>query len=133
MFPNFNRLYKAINYVRNVFPVSRWDFRYVNYDGKRCFVGACSDMLKNENKADRHGPWTIWFNMPEVIFYHLFPTTGDHYTNTYKAEMKDISKDRVCDLVQKYTDFKLRQYTKWQQYEYKMFGKSVTDKRGICI
>jgi len=133
---NFANCYKAINKVRNEFPEERWDFSNVWYDNCGCFVGATTQHFKLTKEIDDlHEYFGISPDVALAIFgtysviltkFHTLSPSGVH-------RKIDATKEEVCSLFERYTDFKVRQHHKWQQWEFKHFGEKVTEKRGVCI
>jgi len=120
-------LLKLNEYVKSM-PSSIWNFNrrtaaYGDEKCKVCWLGLSAKIEHNLSHTD--------MRIPEKVYAALFGYSG--YSRLYKAVHKDISKERVCNLVERYIKYKLRQEHKWKQYEFKHFGVAVTDKRGVTI
>ena len=137
---NYGLLFKAINYVRNLPSRFTWDFSVFKRGNRRCFVGACKDIMgTNEIYPKINGKRTA-LSLTNPVAIYLFPSTPSEdesaeylYCKAYKKTMDKVTKEDVCNLVEKYVRFKIRQEHKWKQYEYKIFGVAVTNKRGVTI
>ena len=126
MFPNFTKLYKAINMVRKWHTERVWDFSLQTPDSS-CFITHVSITDGAvDNGAFKH------ISLP--VMNLLIPSTLNVQCRLYdNKSIGQVSKDEVCNMFERYTNFKVKQYHKWQQYEYRHFGKAVTDKRGVTI
>jgi len=119
-------IFKINEYVRSV-PDEDWDFDTM-CDCPSCWLGHCGIFTGNKNKTEFNE-----LRILRIVYKHIFGITEPETQHLYKKSRKFVTKDQVCDLVERYTIYKIRQEHKWKQYEYRHFGQAVTDKRGICI
>ena len=117
-------IFKLNSYVRSI-PDKYWDF------GSRsgcssCWLGNAENITKKV-----YGELGLSVNIRLALCGML--VKGERLLPYVKMLHNEVSKDQVCNLIERYTKYKLRQEHKWKQYEYNIFGQAVTDKRGIYI
>jgi len=126
-FPNIGNIYKCVNIVRKWDNRSTWDFS-LRQKHSYCFFSFLTrrDTSKNNPVHNMH----VFYKAYKLLIPNPSETNCTLYGN---KPTEDVSREEVCSMFERYADFKLKQYTKWKNYEYEKFGKAVTDKRGICI
>jgi len=115
-------IFKINNYIRNL-PNEKWDFAQRS-GCPSCWLGN-AEIGFNILKTNDH------LGISKEIITKIF--LGCDLYDSHYTFMKSIPKEDICNLVDRYTTYKLRQEHKWKQWEYRHFGQAVTDKRGICV